>query len=255
MFECRIVLVRPHYPGNVGATARAMHNFGLTRLLLVQPLADPRGEEARRLATHGEFILDQAEIVPTLGDAVADCVFAAATSARTSGVVRQTVTGSVREIMRQVAASLAHGPAALVFGPEPSGLTTAEIGLCHSLIHIPANPEFSALNLAQAAAICLYELHQCRHFGNEVLLDSESPAPISDLDRMYEHLRKGLEEVHFLYGPKADALMLGLRYLIGRARPTATEVRILHGLARQLEWVAAQPQAAPALDDVSPDGL
>jgi tRNA/rRNA methyltransferase len=139
------------------------------------------------------------------------------------------------------------GPAALVFGPEPSGLTTAEISQCHSLMHVPANPEFPSLNLAQAVAICLYELHQSWRLRNEVLLDTQPPAPFADLERMYEHLRSALEEVHFLYGPNADALMHALRHLIGKAQPSETQVRILHGLARQLEWMArngpGQPQS------------
>lgn len=238
MHECRVVLVRPHYAGNVGATARAMHNFGLTRLVLVEPVADPRDAEARRLATHGEFILDHLEIVPTLGAAVADCVFVAATSARTAGVVRETVSATVRETVSAVVAALARGSAALVFGPEPSGLTTAEIGLCHATMHIPANPAFPALNLSHAVVVSLYEMHQYSLSRREVLVDSEPPAPFTDLDRMLKHLQKGLEDVHFLYGPKAESLMHGVRHLIGRARPTPTEVRILHGLARQLEWVA-----------------
>lgn len=238
MHECRVVLVRPQYPGNVGATARAMHNFGLTRLVLVDPVADPRDAEARRLAIHGEFILDHVEMVPTLAAAVADCVFVAATSARTAGVVRETVSATVRKTIPATVAALERGPAALIFGPEPSGLTTNEIGLCHGLMHIPANPAFPALNLSHSVAVCLYELHQYLHTGSEVLVDSEPPAPFADMEQMYEHLRKGLEDVHFLYGPKADALMIALRHLVSRAGPTATEVRILHGLARQLEWVA-----------------
>ena len=256
MHECRVVLVRPHYPGNIGATARVMHNFGLTRLVLVAPVADPQDSEARRFATHGEFVLNQSKIAPTLGEAVGDCVFVAATSARTAGVVRETATASVRETIPTVVSALDRGPAALVFGPEPSGLTTAEISLCHGLMHIPANPAFPALNLAQAVAICLYEFRQYSRTRGEVLLDSEPPSPFSDLDRMYEHLRKGLEDVHFLYGAKGVALMHALRHLIGRAQPTETEVRILHGLARQLEWVGRHRTSGPVpLDESSPPGL
>ena|SRR5215203_7437941 len=86
MQQCRVVLVRPHYHGNLGAVARAMHNFGLIRLVLVDPVADPRSHEARRLATHGEFILESASVVGTLAEAVADCMLVAATSASLAGV-------------------------------------------------------------------------------------------------------------------------------------------------------------------------
>src|ERR1700730_12788900 len=83
--RCRVVLVRPHYPGNLGAAARIMHNFGLTDLVLVDPIADPRDEEARRLATHGAVILDRVRIAADLQDAVADCCLVAGTSARSLG--------------------------------------------------------------------------------------------------------------------------------------------------------------------------
>src|SRR5262245_24988565 len=156
MQDLRIVLVRPHFPGNLGAVARVMHNFGCSKLTLVDPVADLRDPEARRLATHGEFILDKAKTVADLSAALFDCVLAAATSAKIEGVVRQTGAGTLRELAPILSA--AAGPMALVFGPEPSGLTTDETNLCHYLIHVPANPEFPALNLAQAVAIVLYEL-------------------------------------------------------------------------------------------------
>jgi tRNA/rRNA methyltransferase len=238
MDACRVVLVRPHYAGNLGAAARVMHNFGLSRLVLVDPIADRASVEARRLATHGEFILDQAAIVPDLQTAVADCVLAAATSAKVAGVIRQTVSGAVRELMPRVAESMSRGPVALVFGPEPSGLTNEEIGLCHFLLNIPSDERYPALNLAQAIAICLYELRLSWLTHREAGSSGEPPAPHAELDLMFEHLRQSLEAIHFLYGPKADSLMHAIRHLIGRAAPTSAEAKILHGLARQLEWIA-----------------
>lgn len=237
MDKCRVVLVRPHYAGNIGSIARAMHNFGLSRLLLVDPVANPLDAEARRLSTHGEFILQQAQIVATLPEALHDCVLAAATSAKVEGVVRETGSGTIRHLMPVVASTLRSGPVALVFGPEPSGLTTAEVGLCHYLLTIPTNPESPALNLSHAVALCLYELHLAWEAAGE----SRAPliATIADQERMFTRLQAALEAIHFLYGPKADSLMYAVRHLIGRAQPTPTEVRILHGLARQLEWVVA----------------
>src|SRR5215468_10080686 len=96
--NCRIVLVRPHYAGNVGATARVMHNFGLTQLVLVAPVADPDDRESRRLSTQGEFILDEATVVPDLQSAVANCTVVAGTSAHVGGVFRETSSGPVREL-------------------------------------------------------------------------------------------------------------------------------------------------------------
>src|SRR5262249_42514985 len=133
--NCRVVLVRPEVAGNIGATARAMRNFGLTDLVLVAPVADPADREARRLSTHGESILHPARVVAALGAAVADCGLVAATSALTAGLYRGQNVGPPDAVMPRLAAHTLAGPVALVFGPEPSGLTNAEVARCHWLIH------------------------------------------------------------------------------------------------------------------------
>jgi tRNA/rRNA methyltransferase len=234
--NCRVVLVRTQVAGNLGATARVMRNFGFTDLWLVSPVADPLDREARRLSTHGESILHQARIVPDLDEALADCRFVAATSARTGGLFRRQPVAPPDTIARQVADLLPLGPVALVFGPEPSGLTDAEVTRCHALIHIPADPTYPALNLAQAVAICLYEVHRAWLQSVALPVHPEPPAPFSAQERMFDHLRTALEEIHFLYGANADTLMHALRHLLGRAQPTAVEVDILFGLARQIRW-------------------
>lgn len=212
-----------------------MRNFGLRDLILVDPVADTNDPEARRLSTHGEGILLSAHVVPTFEEAVADCVLVVGTSARTGGLYRDQSAGPPDAILPRVATSLAAGPAALVFGPEPSGLTNAEVARCHALIHIPADPAYPALNLAQSVVVCLYELR--RATARQAL--AAPPASFADQDRAFEHLREGLTAIHFLYGDKADALMHAMRHLIGRAGPTDQEVKLLHGLARQLLWIAA----------------
>src|SRR5438067_2004970 len=157
--NCRVVLARPQIAANLGATARVMRNMGLDRLVLVAPQADPADREARRLSTRGEAILDGAEVVSDLGEAIADCVRVAATSARTGNLIRGRF-GPPDEVMPSLIKALASGPVALVFGPEPSGLTDQEIARCHCLIRIPTDPGYPALNLAQAVGICLYELRR-----------------------------------------------------------------------------------------------
>src|SRR5262249_18627446 len=137
------------------------------------------------------------------------------------------------------------GPTALVFGPEPTGLTNEEVTLCHYLIHIPTDLEYQALNLAQAVAICLYELRKAWLKQTEVLPVREPLAAFAAQDRMFAHLRQALEEIHFLRGENADTLMHGVRHLIGRSQPTAMEVDLLHGLARQMQWVARQQKESP----------
>jgi tRNA/rRNA methyltransferase len=250
--NCRVVLVRPEVPANLGATARVMRNMGLTDLVLVAPVADPTDRNARQLATHGEEVLDRCRIVAELGAAVADCLFVAATSARLGGLVRRQSLGTPQEILPRLVDLLPAGPAALVFGPEPSGLTNAEVSRCHYLIHIPTDPAYPALNLAQAVAICLHELRQAWLRRTEPAPERDAPAPVAQQERMFEHLRTALEEVHFLYGTKAEALMHAVRHLVGRAGPTPMEVELLFGLARQLRWFAAHhrspslPQEPPA---------
>jgi len=234
--NCRVVLVRPQIAGNLGATARVMRNLGLTDLVLVAPEANPADQRARRLATHGQKILDGARTVADLGEAVADCLLVVGTSARTGGLVRRQSVGPPDDILPGFVEVLAAGPAALVFGPERTGLTNAEVTRCHHLITIPADPDYPALNLGQAVGICLYELRRAWLRRGGPLLPTEAPAGFAEQERAFDHLRRALEALHFLYGPKSDALMHALRHLLGRARPTPMEVNVLHGLARQILW-------------------
>ena len=136
--------------------------------------------------------------------------------------------------------ALADGPCALVFGPEPSGLSNAEIARCHGVINIPADEAYPALNLAQTVAICLYELRRLWLTAENVgsAAAARAIAPFEEQERMFDHLQQALEAVHFLYGDKAEPLMHAIRQLIARAQPSPNEVRILHGLARQLLWTA-----------------
>jgi len=158
--------------------------------------------------------------------------------------------------MPELLATAEAGPVAIVFGPEPHGLSNEEIGRCHGVVHIPVDAEFSSLNLAQAVAICCYELRKAWSKSvNEARGKPELPeravAPFADQDRMFEHLREALAAVGYLFGDKADSLMHAVRQLIGRALPTPQEVKILHGLARQLLWAAGQmkkPDDQPETD-------
>jgi tRNA/rRNA methyltransferase len=256
LHNCRVVLVRPQFAGNVGAAARVMRNMGLTDLVLVAPEADPADRNARQLSTRGEEILDRVRIVADLGEAVADCVLVAGTSARLGGPYRRQSVGPPWEIMPHLIGALRAGRVALVFGPEGSGLSNAEVTRCHHLIHIPTDPAYLALNLAQAVAICLYELRRAGLREPEATLAPAAVAavaPSADQERVFDHLRLALEEIHFLYGPNADALMHALRHLIGRAQPSPMEVDVLFGLARQIRWfVAHGPKPALAEDGSRP---
>src|SRR4051812_43680998 len=202
--RCRVVLVRTHYPGNLGAAARVMRNFGLTDLVLVDPVTSINELEARRMATHGLPVLDAARVVPDLGDAVADCVFTLATSGLANGVVRQTFVGTPPEKFPQLLEAMEAGPVALVFGPEPHGLSNAEITRCHGLVHIPVDQSAPALNLAQAVAVCCYELYRLAATRSGARGSVPEVAAFADQERMFDHLRQALEAVGYLYGTKAD---------------------------------------------------
>lgn len=236
MTRLRVVLVRPHYPGNLGAVARVMHNFGVSDLTLVDPVVSPDDPEALRWATRGAFILHQARTVSSLADALRDCQLTAATSANVEGVVRHTGCRLLRDLAPKLAADANHRSVAVIFGPEPHGLTTAEIDLCDYLMTIPTNPEYPSLNLAQAVAITLYEIsrREPSSFGSEEIATHE------EVERALQHLRQGLEAIHFIYGPKGEMLMHAVRHLIRRSQPSVRETKLLHGLARQLLWKARQ---------------
>jgi len=240
--HCRVVLVQPRIAGNIGATARIMHNMGVSELVLVNPEADLADRNARQQSTQGEEILDRARVVGDFADAVADCFLVAGTSARTGGLFRRQSMGPPDEIMPHLAKALAaNHPIALVFGTEASGLTNAEITRCHYLIHIPADPSYPALNLAQAVAISLYELRRVWQKQQSSPIPPREPlATFAAQEHMFEQLRAALEEIHFLYGPKADSLMHALRHLLGRANMTEMEVDVLRGLARQIHWFVEQ---------------
>jgi tRNA/rRNA methyltransferase len=238
--QCRVVLVRPHIAANLGATARVMRNLGFSDLALVQPLCDPLDPRARQLSAQAEEVLHQARGFEDLGAAVADCTRVVATSAHTGGLFRRQSLGAPEEILPKLTDMLPQGRAALVFGPEPSGLSNEEITRCHFLVHIPTDPGYPALNLAQAVAICLYELRRSWLARTPPPGVPEPPASFAEQEQMFERLRTALEEIHFLYGPKADSLMHALRHLLGRAVLTPMEVDVLNGLARQIRWYVSR---------------
>ena len=153
MHDIRIVLCRPSHPGNIGAAARAMKAMGLSDLRLVAPEKFP-APEARWMATNAVDVLDQATIHATLAEAIADCVQAYALSART----REWSTPVLDVRAAAAHAAQAGGAAAFVFGNEQAGLTNEEMLACQTLVHIPANPDFSSLNLAQAVQVVAYEV-------------------------------------------------------------------------------------------------
>ena len=228
----RIVLVGTTHPGNIGAVARAMKNMGLDDLALVEPRYFPH-EEATARASGADDLLENAKVHETLADAVADCVYVAGASARSRAINWPCL--DARDAAARLIRESAAGPVAAVFGPEKTGLSNADLDHCDSLLSIPANPEFSSLNLAMAVQVVTYELRAARA---EKQPEYEPDAPLATagaLESFYEHLEKVLLDVEFLDPDNPRHLMRRLRRLFVRARPDENEVNILRGILTAVE--------------------
>lgn len=215
-----------------------MRNFGLRDLVLVDPVADHRNQDAFTMAVHGLDVLEAARVVPTFAEAVADCVFVVATSGEVGGVMRKDFWGTPEERMPALLAALDRGPSALVFGPEPSGLTVPEIAACHGMMFIPSDEAYPSLNLAQAVAVCLYELRRQWLKHTTTPAPADPPASYVDQERAFENLKDALTAVRFLWDFRGDGIFHVLRQTIARGLPTRKELGILHGLAKQLRYIA-----------------
>jgi tRNA/rRNA methyltransferase len=251
----RVVLVRPTLAANIGSVARIMRNFGAADLFLVAPHADPVCDEAKKLSTHGESVLHKSRSVGSFGEAVGDCVLVVGTSARLGGLFRHQNLRTPNEAMPEVMAALASGQVAFVFGPEATGLTNEEVSRCHFLLTIPAEESYPVLNIAQAVAICLYELYQAWNQHSEPA-QVQDIAPLAEQERLFEHLEHALQAIHFLWDERSAAQMHAIRHLLGRAKLSPMEAKILLGVARQIRWyVQNYPptnyQPPPWIDDAN----
>jgi tRNA/rRNA methyltransferase len=231
----RIVLCRPSHPGNIGAAARAMKTMGLSDLRLIAPEKFP-APEARWMATNAIDVLDQAKVHATLAEAIADCVAAFALSARPREWSTQVL---------DVRAAAAHaaglgGDVAFVFGNEQAGLTNEEMLACQYLVHIPANPGFTSLNLAQAVQVVAYELFMLSSLATSQMR-MEKPATVADLEGLYGHLEQAAIESDF-YDPASNSkLPTRLRRLFSRVpNMEREEVNIMRGLLKALRKAKAK---------------
>ena len=225
----RIVLCRPSHPGNIGAAARAMKTMGLADLRLVAPDKFP-APEARWMATNAIDVLDEAKVHTTLAEAIADCVAAFALSARPREWSTQVL--DVRAAAAQ-AAGLG-GDVAFVFGNEQAGLTNEEMLACQYLVHIPANPGFTSLNLAQAVQVVAYELFMLSSSAPSPMR-MEKPATVADLEGLYGHLEQAAIESEFYEPASNSKLPTRLRRLFSRVpNMEREEVNIVRGLLKAL---------------------
>ena len=225
----RIVLCRPSHPGNIGAAARAMKAMALADLRLVSPERYP-APEAQWMATNAVDVLEAAKIHPSLNEAIVDCVAAFAFSARPREWSPQVL--DVRNAAKR--AVEIGGPVAFVFGNESAGLTNEEMFACQFLVHIPANPEFTSLNLAQAVQIAAYEL---RMIGGAAIPSQrvEKLATVQDIEGLYAHLEEAATASAFHVPGSGTRLPERLRRLFSRVPDLEREeVNIVRGLLKAL---------------------
>lgn len=232
--NARIVLVRTSHPGNIGASARAMKTMGLKRLVLVAPEKFPDPVADAR-AVGALDLLEQAQVCETLEQALAGTVHAVALSARRRELSHPV--RSARESAVELAKLAREGEVALVFGTEISGLSNAEAELCHELVTIPADPEFSSLNLGAAVQVMAYELRVAAmaHLPGQGPREEQGElAKFEDIELMFRHLEETMLASGFLDPAQPKRLMPRLRRLFSRVTMEKEEVNIIRGLLKSL---------------------
>lgn len=239
LYNARIVLVHTTHPGNIGAVARAMKNMGLKQLYLVKPKKFPHERAIWRSASAVD-LLDNAVVVETLEEAVADCGLVVGTSARGRRIPWPLV--NPRVCAERVYPELAQHPVALVFGREDRGLTNEELQTCHLHVNIPASEDYTSLNLAMAVQVVCYELRMAQLAGELSSDDMQEWdtgfAKAADIERMYEHLETTLVDLEFLNPAAPKQLMTRLRRLYNRIRMDDLEVQMMRGiLSSTQKWV------------------
>ncbi len=232
--KVRVVLVGTSHSGNIGSAARAMKVMGLEQLVLVDPQCSV-DEQTLALASGAGDVANNARVVATLEEAVADCELVVGTSARSRNLDWPYL--EPRECGIKVIEQALTGNAAVVFGRERTGLTNEELQLCHYHLGIPANPEYSSLNLAMAVQTVSYEIrmaylqHQQQAFSEQ---QNEYPRH-KELEMFYQHLEKVLVDTQFLSHKQPTLVMNKLRRMFNRARPELQELNILRGILTSIE--------------------
>lgn len=231
--KIRIVLCETSHPGNIGATARAMKNMGLRKLVLVNPEKFPCAIATER-AAGADDILQHAEVLSSLHEAVKDCELIFGTSARMREIPWPKVTP--KQCAEKIFTHSNSDKVAIVFGTERSGLTNEALSLCNFHLYIPANPQYEALNLSQAVQIICYEIYQQYMEKQNVPLFDDAPvlASLDDVMGVFEHLEQALRAVEFIDPKPTRILMLRLKRLLLKARLDMEDVNILRGVCKAI---------------------
>jgi tRNA/rRNA methyltransferase len=232
-----IVLVRPQLGENIGKAARAMLNFGLTELRLVEPRDGWPNPAAGPAAAGADVVLEQARVFATTAEAVADCAQVYATTVRKRGVSKPVFTpeAAAREI------HMGPGRSAILFGPERSGLEIGDVALARAIVTVPINPEFSSLNLAQAVILLAYEWSKGAALVQPTEEELLPPAPQSELEGLIDHFTRLLTPAgYFLPVGRAAVTQTTLRTVLTKPGWNHLEVRTLRGVLSALERTEAR---------------
>jgi len=256
MFKIRIVLVETAGARNLGSVARVMKNFGLSELWLVNPKCDRYSEEAVHMAVHAPEILDNAKIVDNLPEALVGCQRAIATAGRIDkGEMKVTTPSQGLSWLSQVSNSKITNSkiatSAIVFGAEDRGLSNTEIQYCQKVMRISVNPNYPSLNLAQAVGICCYQLQLLwdnsqghENLTSQIAQDLIKSAPIDlatreDIEACYQQLEAVLLKIGYVYPHTAVHRLRKFRHIFDRANLNPSEVAMLRGILRQVNWATA----------------
>lgn len=234
LHRIRIILVNTSHPGNIGSAARAMKTMGLSELYLLNPKLFP-SEVATALSTGSEDLLEKAQVVNTLDEALVDCSLILGTSARERTIPRPVLTPreSSERIMSHCQQQV-EGDVALLFGEERIGLTNASLQRCHYHVTIPANAEYSSLNLASSVQVIAYECRQAWLALAEKNQSVEEPhdtlPPAEEIERLFQEIETVLLQMKFL-NPKAPRQLLPrLRRFFLRSQIETMEMAIFRGI-------------------------
>jgi tRNA (cytidine32/uridine32-2'-O)-methyltransferase len=225
----KVVLVQTSHPGNIGSAARAMKTMELSNLVLVNPKSfpDPKAEE---MCSHATDVLNNATVVNSIEEAISDCHLVIGASTRNRSIPWPLV--DPHECAKKLLTTATQGKAAILFGREQTGLSNEELQQCHYHVQIPANPEYSSLNLAAAVQVICYEIYST--FLKKETLDEKTwdfePATMDEMNRFYAHLEETLIATEFLKPRAPRQLMTRLKRLFNRAELDTMEVSTLRGI-------------------------
>lgn len=229
----RVVLVGTTHPGNIGAVARAMKNMGLSALYLVHPKEHP-SERAEWRASNAQDVLAKAQVVASLDEAIAGCGLVVGTSARDRRIPWPMF--NPRSCAERCLAEASRHPVAIVFGREDRGLTNDELQKCHYHVHIPANPEYSSLNLAMAVQVICYELRMAAEQPPALTEPADMPpADPQAVELFFQHLEQVMVAVGFHEPENPRQTLTRMRRMFNRIRPDRMEMGILRGFLSAIE--------------------